>query len=40
MSIQKYGRHWAVYDAAGVLVSVTVCKRGALEVVHRLEEHP
>jgi hypothetical protein len=38
MSIKRYGRYWAVYDAAGVLVCVTVYKRGALEVVRRLEE--
>ena len=40
MSIQKYGRYWAVYDRAGVLVCVTVYKRGALEVVRRLEDRP
>lgn len=36
MSIQRYGRYWAVYDPAGVLVCVTVYKKGAAEVVRRL----
>lgn len=38
MSIKKYGRFWAVYDAEGDLVCVTVYKRGALEVVKRLQK--
>jgi hypothetical protein len=37
MRITKYGRYWAVYDRAGVLVCVTVYKKGALEVVRRLQ---
>lgn len=38
MTVVRYGRtrFWAVYDADGVLVCVTVYKRGALEVVRRL----
>jgi hypothetical protein len=36
--VAKYGksRYWAVVDAAGELVCVTVYKRGAEEVVRRL----
>jgi hypothetical protein len=36
--VAKYGksRFWAVVDAAGELVCVTVYKRGAEEVVRRL----
>jgi hypothetical protein len=37
MSIRKYGRFWAVYDAGDVLICVTVSKKGALEVVRRLQ---
>lgn len=35
---EKYGasRYWAVVDAAGELVCVTVYKRGAKEVMRRL----
>jgi YD repeat-containing protein len=38
MKIERYkgGRFWAVYDANGQLVCVTVYKRGAAEVVKRL----
>jgi hypothetical protein len=35
--IEKYGRFWAVLDGAGDLVCITVYKRGAAEVVRRLE---
>ena len=35
MTITRYGRFWAVYDA-GVLVCVTVYLKGAKEVVRRL----
>jgi hypothetical protein len=38
MSIKRYGRLWAVYAADGTLICVTVYKRGAVEVVRRLEE--
>jgi hypothetical protein len=36
--VVRYGnsRYWAVLDAAGALVCVTVYKRGAEEVVRRL----
>ena len=37
MTIAKYGRHWAIYDAAGRLVCVTVYKKGAREVAARLD---
>lgn len=43
MTIRRYKqRHWAVYDATGELVVVTVYKRGAEEVVRRLtaQENP
>jgi hypothetical protein len=35
LSLQKYGRFWAVYDQ-GALVVVTVYKKGALEVIQPL----
>ena len=38
MSIQPYGRYWALYDACGVLICLTVYKKGALEVVRRLQD--
>ncbi len=38
MSIRTYGRYWAVYDAQGVLICVTVYKKGAEAVVRRLQE--
>jgi hypothetical protein len=40
MRIARYGKYWAVYDAANVLVCLTVYKRGAQEVVRRLEGRP
>ena len=36
MTIKRYGRYWAVYDDAGVLVCVCLYKKGAAEVVRRL----
>lgn len=36
MEIRRYGRHWAVYDAGGTLVVVTMYKKGAVEVIRRL----
>ncbi len=36
MTIQPYGRYWAVYDEAGQLVCLCVYKKGAKEVVRRL----
>lgn len=36
-TIAPEGRAWAVHDAAGELVALTVYKRGAAEVVRRLE---
>ena len=36
MSIRKYGRYWALYDAQDLVV-VTVYKRGAQEVLRRLQ---
>lgn len=37
MKIEKYGRFWAVYDKDDVLVCVTVYKKGAVEVIKRLQ---
>ncbi len=38
MKIEKYGfRNWAVYDNNDELVCVTVYKKGAVEVIRRLE---
>lgn len=36
-SITPEGRAWAIHDAVGELVALTVYKRGAAEVVRRLE---
>jgi hypothetical protein len=36
LTLQKYGRFWAVYEQ-GTLVVVTVYKKGALAVIQRLE---
>ena len=40
MKIEKRGRYWAVLDAAGELVCLTVYKRDAVEVVRRLSPRP
>jgi hypothetical protein len=40
MRITKYGRYWAIYDQANVLVCVCVSRKGALEVVRRLQGVP
>jgi len=42
MQVVKYrhSRFFAVYDAAGELVVVTVYKRGAQEIVRRLTQLP
>ena len=40
MSIRKYGRCWAVYDDAGELVCVCVYRKGAAEVLRRLQQRP
>jgi hypothetical protein len=37
MRITPYGRSWAIYAADGTLICVTVYKKGALEVVRRLQ---
>jgi hypothetical protein len=37
MRITPYGRYWAIYDADNVLVCVCVYRKGALEVVRRLQ---
>ena len=37
MSIRKYGRYWAVIDAEGTLVCLCVYRKGAEEVVRRLQ---
>lgn len=38
MSIRKYGRYWALYDAAGALVCICLYKKGAAEVRRRLQQ--
>ena len=40
MSIRKYGRYWALYDDAGELVCVCLYKKGAAEVLRRLQQRP
>jgi hypothetical protein len=41
MSIRKYGgRYWALYDDTGELVCVCLYKRGAAEVLRRLQQFP
>ena len=39
MRVERYGksRYWAVRDAEGMMVCVCVYKRGALEVMRRLQ---
>jgi hypothetical protein len=37
MRLTRYGRFWAVYDADDVLVCLCVSRKGALEVVRRLQ---
>lgn len=39
MKIQKYKntRNWAIYDTHGDLIAVTLYKKGAVEIVRRLE---
>ena len=37
MEIKKYNRLWAVYDENGELICITVYKKGAKEVIRRLE---
>jgi hypothetical protein len=40
MKIERYAknpRFWAIYDEAGELVAVVVYKRGAQEIVKRLQ---
>jgi hypothetical protein len=39
-TIKRRNRFWEVVDAAGDLVCLTVYKRGAVEVVRRLEGTP
>ncbi len=37
MRYEKYGfRNWAVYDDSNELICITVYKKGALEVIRRL----
>jgi len=38
LTITKWGRFWAVHDADGHLVCLTVYRKGAREVVYRLSE--
>ena len=38
MTIERHGRYWKVIDTSGALVCICVYKRGALEVVRRLQQ--
>ena len=40
MTIRKYGRYWALYDDAGELVCICLYKKGAVEVLRRLQQLP
>jgi hypothetical protein len=40
MSIRKYGRYWTLYDDAGELVCICLYKKGAAEVLRRLQQRP
>ena len=40
MKLEKYNNFWAVYDESGILVCVTVYKKGAIEVIRRLSLLP
>jgi hypothetical protein len=40
MTIRKYGHYWALYDDAGELVCVCLYKKGAAEVLRRLQQRP
>lgn len=35
--VRRYGRHWEVRDPVGELVCLTVYRRGAAEVMRRLQ---
>jgi hypothetical protein len=37
MTIKRYRRYWAVYDERGTLVCICLYKKGATEVVRRLQ---
>jgi hypothetical protein len=38
MTIARHGRYWKIIDAEGALICMTVYKRGALEVIRRLQQ--
>ena len=40
MRIERYGntRYWAVYASDGALICITVYRKGAAEVVRRLQQ--
>jgi hypothetical protein len=41
MTIRKYGgRYWALYDDTAELVCVCVYRKGAAEVLRRLQQRP
>ena len=40
MSIREYGRSWALYDDAGELVCICLYKKGAAEILKRLQQLP
>lgn len=37
-TLEKYDRFWAVFDPDGNLVTLTVYKKGGLEVIRRLRD--
>ena len=37
MCIKRYGRYWAVYASDGALICLCVYRKGALEVVKRIQ---
>ena len=37
MTMKQYGRYWAVYASDGALICVCVYRKGAQEVVRRLQ---
>jgi len=38
MTIERHGRHWAVYDDHDRLICLTVYRKGAAEVIRRLSK--
>jgi hypothetical protein len=40
MTITRHNRFWKVLDEGGTLICLTVYRKGAEEVVRRLQAHP